>query len=42
LAGDPALRQQLGHNGRSLVRSLFPVDKMVEELYALYRRLLGK
>ncbi len=39
LANDPALRRRLGERGRQLVRQLFPVERMVEELYALYQRL---
>ena len=37
-----ALREQFGRRGRALVRESFSVDKMVEDLYALYRRLLPR
>jgi glycosyltransferase involved in cell wall biosynthesis len=40
LAGDPALRKQLGENGRQLVKENFPVEKMVSEIYELYLQLL--
>ena len=39
LAQDPALGRRLGARGQSLVRELFPVERMVQDLYALYRRL---
>lgn len=39
LAGDAALRAQLGEAGRALVRTQFSVERMVEELAALYARL---
>ena len=42
LAQDPGLREQLGRRGRALVRESFSVEKMVEELYSLYRRLLAR
>jgi glycosyltransferase involved in cell wall biosynthesis len=42
LASDPALREQFGRRGRALVRESFSVDKMVEDIYALYRRLLSR
>lgn len=42
LARDPSLRAQLGGQGRDLVRELFPVERMVEDLLALYRRLVGE
>jgi glycosyltransferase involved in cell wall biosynthesis len=41
LAGDSALRRELGNRGQSLVRSSFSVEKMVDDLYSLYCRLLG-
>ena len=40
LSRDPALRARLGRRGRSLVKECFGVDKMVEDLYRLYQRLL--
>jgi glycosyltransferase involved in cell wall biosynthesis len=39
LAGDPALRQRLGRRGREFVRNNFAVEKMVEDIYNLYRKL---
>ena len=39
LATDPRLRSELGERGRELVRSLFPVGRMVDDLFALYKRL---
>jgi glycosyltransferase involved in cell wall biosynthesis len=39
LARDAALRERLGHCGQQLVREQFSVEKMVEELWALYLRL---
>ena len=39
LATDPALRQRLGERGRALVSEQFPVQRMVDQLAALYRRL---
>jgi glycosyltransferase involved in cell wall biosynthesis len=40
LAVDPGLRDRLGAAGRSLVKERFGVERMVEGLDALYRRLL--
>jgi glycosyltransferase involved in cell wall biosynthesis len=40
LAKDPALRQQLGTSGRALARTEFSVDKMVESIYKVYKKLL--
>ena len=40
LARHPDLRTQLGAQGRELVRAQFSVEKMVDDLYALYVRLL--
>ena len=40
LATDAVLRVRLGDQGRVLVRDLFPVERMVEDLYQLYQRLL--
>lgn len=39
LAGDPSLRERLGRRGRELVRDRFGVDRMVDDLYALYLKL---
>ena len=39
LADDPALRQRFGRRGQQLVREQFSAEKMVDDLYALYRRL---
>jgi len=40
LASKPDLRIQLGERGRELVQSHFKVEKMVEDLYQLYLKLL--
>ena len=42
LARDPALRTQLGTRGQQLVRQNFSVEKMVNDLHALYLRLYEK
>ena len=39
LAHDPALRERLGRRGQHFVRERFSVERMVDELYDLYRRL---
>ena len=39
LAGDRALCERLGHCGQKFVQGLFSVDKMVDDLHALYLRL---
>jgi glycosyltransferase involved in cell wall biosynthesis len=39
LAGDEALRTRLGAQGREFVRERFPVERMVDDLYALYMKL---
>ncbi len=39
LAAEPALRERLGRRGQALVRDLFPVERMVEALEALYLKL---
>jgi len=39
LAGDPALRERLGRHGQQLVKKWFPVERMVDDLHALYLRL---
>ena len=40
LARDPALRERLGQRGRELAKECFPVERMVDDLYKLYRKLL--
>ena len=40
LARDPALRRRLGKRGQELVKQWFPVERMVDEIYALYLKLL--
>jgi glycosyltransferase involved in cell wall biosynthesis len=40
LARDSHLRAVMGERGRAFVRSRFGVEQMVNELYALYERLL--
>lgn len=42
LASDPSLARTMGENGRRSVRELFPVERMVDELDSLYRRLLDQ
>ncbi|HWY30331.1 MAG TPA: glycosyltransferase [Candidatus Acidoferrum sp.] len=42
LAGDPALRSRLGNCGREFVRVNFTVEKMVEDQYAVYRKLTAE
>ena len=42
LAGDPALREQLGRTGRGFVRENFSEEKMVADLHALYQRLAAR
>jgi len=39
LERDPELRDRLGWRGRELTRQWFPVQRMVDELHALYLRL---
>jgi glycosyltransferase involved in cell wall biosynthesis len=39
LAGDPALRKQLGENGRRFVMERFGVERMVDQLQKLYLAL---
>ena len=41
LAGDAALRERLGRQGRQSVREPFAVERMVDDLYALYVKLTG-
>jgi glycosyltransferase involved in cell wall biosynthesis len=40
-ARDAGLRQRFGRRGREMVKEHFPVQKMIEDLYQLYVRLLG-
>ncbi len=40
LARNPDLRARLGQRGQTLVRAWFPVERMVDDLHALYVRLL--
>jgi len=42
LAADTALRQRLGQRGQQFVRENFAVERMVDELHALYLRLARK
>jgi glycosyltransferase involved in cell wall biosynthesis len=42
LAQDAGLRQRLGERGRQLARERFAVERMVDDLYALYLRLAGR
>lgn len=42
LSGDPALRARLGERGRALVREQFPVERMVQSLQTLYRKLAAR
>lgn len=39
LADNAALRERLGRRGQQMVKQLFPVERMVDDLYALYQRL---
>ncbi len=39
LADDAALRERLGRHGQELVKELFPVERMVDELHKLYQIL---
>lgn len=38
----PDLREQMGNRGRALVKEQFPVQRMVNDLHALYLRLSAK
>ncbi len=42
LAGDASLRERLGRQGRQFVRERFPVERMIDDLYALYMKLAGQ
>jgi glycosyltransferase involved in cell wall biosynthesis len=41
LLDDAQLRERLGHEGQRMVRSLFSVETMVDQIYALYLKLLN-
>lgn len=41
LASDPELRARLGQTGQAIVREQFPVERMVDQLYQLYVKLLA-
>jgi glycosyltransferase involved in cell wall biosynthesis len=42
LESDEALRKRLGKAGQDMVKELFPVQKMVDDTFELYRRLMAK
>jgi glycosyltransferase involved in cell wall biosynthesis len=42
LAQDAGLRRRLGQRGRQLVQQRFALQRMVDDLYALYLRLAGR
>ena len=42
LANNPELRERLGRHGQTFVKERFPVEDMVDELHALYRKLDGQ
>ena len=42
LAKDEALRQALGQSGQAFVKEKFTVERLVEDQYQLYQRLLSK
>jgi glycosyltransferase involved in cell wall biosynthesis len=42
LAQDAGLRRRLGQRGRHLVQQRFALQRMVDDLYALYLRLAGR
>ncbi|MEN9572566.1 MAG: hypothetical protein RL514_421 [Verrucomicrobiota bacterium] len=41
LITQPLLRERFGQRGRELVKTQFPVQRMVDDLHALYERLLA-
>ena len=41
LADDQKLREEFARNGREFVRQNFAVEKMVDDIHALYQRLLA-
>lgn len=42
LAGNPAQRQKLGQRGQTIVKELFSVERMVQDIYNLYVKLSSK
>jgi glycosyltransferase involved in cell wall biosynthesis len=42
LANDPTLRERFGARGQSLVKESFSVERMVDDIYNLYTRLLNR
>jgi glycosyltransferase involved in cell wall biosynthesis len=42
LAQNETIRNRLGANGSELVRAWFPVERMVDDLHELYKRLLAR
>lgn len=42
LAREPGLRERFGQAGRELARESFPVERMIDQLHTLYRRLLSE
>jgi glycosyltransferase involved in cell wall biosynthesis len=40
LAGNPDLCRRLGQRGQELVRQWFSIERMIEDLYSLYQKLL--
>jgi glycosyltransferase involved in cell wall biosynthesis len=42
LSAGPGLRERLGRRGQELVRDWFPVERMVNDLQALYQRLAAR
>jgi glycosyltransferase involved in cell wall biosynthesis len=42
LVNDQPLRERFGHRGREFVRERFGVERMVDDLYALYRKLAAE
>jgi len=42
LARNAELRQRLGHHGQDFVQRNFKVEKMIDDLYQLYLKLLSQ
>ena len=42
LATKPELRERLGRHGQTFIKERFPVERMVDELHALYLKLAGQ
>jgi glycosyltransferase involved in cell wall biosynthesis len=42
LINNPELRSRFGDRGREQVRELFPVNRMVDQLLALYQQLIAE